>query len=141
MIISETIKEGIIKEIKGKRATVSISCGDNACTGCKMLPVCKSKKEIIDLNAKIESGVDIASGDRVIVIGRIKGWLTSWFLLAALPCIAIIGALVAGFAMGLRDGVVGTLAIGITIIYYIVLWFFRKSLNRRVEWVIADKIQ
>lgn len=141
MIISETIKEGIISEVRGRKAVVKVSCDDDACNGCKMQPACRNKKDITSLTARNDGCITLSPGDKVIVIGRIKGWFTSWLLLAALPCVAIITALITGFAIGLRDGIVGTLAIAVTIVYYIVLWFFRKRLNRKVEWIITDKIQ
>lgn len=138
MIVSEVVKEGIITEINGHRATVEVACNSDACPGCRISLFCKNDHNTVRLKTTVSSGAKVYCGDRVIVIGRIKGWFISWFLLAGLPIIAILGSVIAGFAMGLKDGIVGILAIVMTTIYYIGLWFFRKNLNRRVEWVIES---
>ncbi|MDE6317523.1 MAG: SoxR reducing system RseC family protein, partial [Muribaculaceae bacterium] len=90
------------------------------------------------LQATIEPGLEIKEGDKVILIGRVKGWLKGWVLLAGLPCVAILAGLILGSLLKLKDGVTGTIALGFVLIYYILLWTFRTRVDKNVEWIVES---
>jgi sigma-E factor negative regulatory protein RseC len=140
MIVSDVVKEGVVMRVTAAEATVMVSCDDTACRGCKISALCGSGRDRIELSVKNDSGQDIDVGDRVVVIGRIKGWLAGWLLLAGLPIMALLAAVVAGFLLGLRDGAIGGLAIVVLIIYYLILYCLRRRIDNRVEWAIESVI-
>lgn len=140
MIISETIKRGTIKDIKGDRAKVKISCGDDACDGCRIASACHKPSYSPILKAKNENRIPLEIGDKVLIAGRVKGWFRAWLLLAGLPCVAILAGLVAGSLLKMKDGAAGLLSLGFVLIYYILLWRFRLRVDKNVEWIIESKI-
>lgn len=77
-------------------------------------------------------------GDRVMLMGRVKGWLKGWLLLAGLPCIAILAGLMLGSMFEMKDGATGVVALGFVMVYYVLLWMFRDRVDRNVEWVVES---
>lgn len=141
MIISETVKSGIVVETRGKQAWVKIACDNEACGGCHISGMCSAKNYTPTLPAVIDGELNVKSGDNVMVMGRVKGWLKGWILLAGMPCITILLGLIAGSMLELKDGAAGALALGSVVFYYIALWLMRKRVDKNVEWVIESITQ
>ena len=138
MIISETVKSGVVVKTRGDKAWVKINCGDSNCDSCRIASLCSTPAYSPTLHARIESGLEVKSGDKVMLMGRVKGWLKGWLLLAGLPCLAILAGLVLGSIFGLKDGATGIIALGCVMIYYVLLWRFRSKIDRNVEWIIES---
>lgn len=138
MIVSETVKSGVVVECRGNKARVKIDCSEKACEGCRISELCNTPKYAPELTAVIDDGLDVKVGDNVILVGRVKGWLKGWILLAGLPCIAILAGLVVGSLLELKDGLTGAIGIGCIILYYVVLWLLRGRVDRSVEWVVES---
>jgi len=138
MIISETVKSGVVVKTNGRRALVKISCGENACGACHISAICSTPSYSPTLTARIETGLDIKAGDKVMLTGRVRGWLKVWILLAGMPCIAILAGLLLGSVFELKEGVTGIMALGFVMLYYAVLWLMRGKVDRNVEWVVES---
>lgn len=138
MIISETVKSGVVVRTRGKKALVKIDCGDDGCDGCRIAGLCSTSSYSPTLSAIIETGLEVKEGDKVMLMGRVKGWLKGWLLLAGLPCIAILAGLVLGTMFEMKDGATGVIALGFVMIYYVLLWMFRSKVDRNVEWVVES---
>lgn len=138
MIISETVKTGVVEKTEGDEALVKIICATDNCDGCRIASLCSRPSYTPTLQATIEPGLEIKEGDKVILIGRVKGWLKGWVLLAGLPCVAILAGLILGSILKLKDGVTGTIALGFVLIYYILLWAFRTRVDKNVEWIVES---
>lgn len=138
MIISETVKSGVVVKTRGKKAWVKISCSDENCSGCHIAGICSTPSYTPTLRAVVESGLDVKEGDRVMLMGRVKGWLKGWLLLAGLPCIAILAGLMLGSMFEMKDGATGVMALGFVMVYYVLLWMFRDRVDRNVEWVVES---
>ncbi len=138
MIISETVKSGVVVRTRGNSAWVKISCGDDHCNSCRIASLCSTPAYTPTLRARIESGLEVKSGDKVMLMGRVKGWLKGWLLLAGLPCLAILVGLVLGSMFVMKDGAVGIISLGLVMIYYVLLWRFRSKIDRNVEWIIES---
>lgn len=117
---------------------VKINCGDDSCDGCRIASLCSTPSYSPTLHAKIEEGLDVKRGDRVMLMGRVKGWLKGWLLLAGLPCLAILTGLVGGSMLEMKDGATGVTALGLVMVYYVLLWRFRDKVDRNVEWVVES---
>lgn len=138
MIISETVKDGEVVAIAGDIAVVAIGCGDQStCGACKLSGVCASS-ETTEVEARVEGGIKIAAGDNVIVVGRVKGWMASWLMLAGGPCLVVLAVVVAGFFIGLSELMIGGVAVATIALYYVILWASRRRLGKRVEWEIIE---
>lgn len=138
MIISETVKSGVVVKTEGDDAWVKISCASDNCDGCRIASICSQPAYTPTLKATIQPGLAIKKGDKVIMIGRVKGWIKGWVLLAGLPCAAILAGLILGSLLKLKDGVAGTIALGFVLVYYILLWAFRARIDKNVEWVVES---
>lgn len=138
MIISETVKSGVVVNTRGNSAWVRINCDDDSCHGCRIAGLCSSSSYSPTLHATIETGLDVKKGDRVMLMGRVKGWLKGWLLLAGLPCVAILAGLVLGSMFELRDGATGIIALGFVMVYYALLWVFRGKVDKNVEWIVES---
>lgn len=138
MIISETVKSGIVVETRGRKAWVKIDCNNDACGGCHISNICTTSTYSPTLSALIAGELNVKSGDNVMIMGRVKGWLKGWLLLAGMPCLTILLGLVAGSMLGLKDGATGALALATVVFYYIALWMMRDRVNKNVEWVIES---
>lgn len=138
MIISETVKSGVVVKTNGERAWVRINCGEEACGGCHISVICSSAAYSPTLAARIGAGLDIKTGDRVMLMGRVKGWLKGWILLAGLPCVAILAGLVLGSLFEMKDGATGIVALGFVALYYAFLWSIRGKVDKNVEWVVES---
>lgn len=138
MIISETVKSGVVVSTSGMHARVKINCDDDRCHDCKMSHLCPTTSYTPTLHAKIESGLDVKEGDHVLLTGRVKGWMKGWALLAGLPCLAILSGLILGSLWELKDGAAGAMALGFVVIYYLLLWTFRGKVDKNVEWIVES---
>lgn len=127
MVISEVVKEGLIQSLSGRSALVRISSDDAA----------DSKENVLVVRARIAGGVAVKKGDRVMVVGRLRGWVSGWFLLAGLPFLAILCALLAGFVVGLRQGAIAVAAVGVMFLYYAFLYFCLQKVVRQLEWIVG----
>lgn len=128
MIISEVVKEGLIQSLSRGSALVRISSDEAA----------DSKENVLVIRARISDGAPVKEGDRVMVVGRMRGWISGWFLLAGLPFLAILCALLAGFAVGLSEGAIAAVAVGVMFLYYAFLYFCLQKLVRQLEWVVGE---
>lgn len=138
MIISETVKSGVVVKTRGEKAWVRIDCGEEACNGCHISGICGTQTYTPTLAARIENGLAVKTGDEVMLMGRVKGWLKGWIMLAGLPCAAILAGLVLGSMFELKDGLTGAIALGFVIMYYIMLWLMRGRVDRNVEWIVES---
>lgn len=77
-------------------------------------------------------------GDRVMVVGRMRGWISGWLLPTGLPFLAILCALLAGFAVGLRQEAIAALVVGVIFLYYAFLYFCLQKLVRQLEWIVGE---
>ncbi|MBD5229173.1 MAG: SoxR reducing system RseC family protein [Bacteroidales bacterium] len=138
MIISETVKSGVVVRTEENNAWVKITCASDGCDGCRISSLCSQPSYTPTLHATIAHGLKIKAGDKVIVTGRVKNWLKGWVLMAGLPMAAILVGLIFGSLLELKDGLTGTIALGFVIVYYLLLWIFRKRIDRNVEWVVES---
>lgn len=138
MIIGETVKSGVVVKAHGEMAWVKVNCGEDVCNGCHISTICSTPSFSPTLSAKIETGLELKEGDKVMLLGRVKGWLKGWILFAGLPFVAILAGLVLGSVFELPDGLTGALSLGFVILYYIMLWFMRERVNKNVEWVVES---
>lgn len=140
MELSESVKSGIVVRTHGKKVWVKLSCETNGCEGCHIAGICTTQSFSPTLPAKIKPGLTVKKGDRVMVLGRVKEWFKGWLLMAGLPCIALLAGLILGGLFRWDEGFTGLLALGLVVIYYIILWLFRGKVDNKVGWIIQSII-
>lgn len=117
----------MIQSLSERSALVRISSKDAA----------DSKENVLVVRVRITGGVPVKEGDRVMVVGRMRGWISGWFLLAGLPFLVILCALLAGFAVGLRQGAMAVAVVGFMFLYYAFLYFCLQKLVCQLEWIVG----
>ncbi|MCQ2345699.1 MAG: SoxR reducing system RseC family protein [Paludibacteraceae bacterium] len=128
--MSELIKhEGIVLEAEGDKVRVKI-VQMSACSQCQAKSMCMSadsKEKILDCTV---AGEPCQPGDRVeVAVTQALGWkaiLLAYILpfVVLMLCVAVIGHWVE------NEAVVGTIALCVTGVYYIVLSFFKNKLHK-----------
>ena len=141
MIVEDTIKEGVVVAVEGSTAKVDIDCAASECDGCKVAMLCSSRKSAVNVDAAIPEGCELSVGDKVIVAGRVKNWLLGWFLIAGLPCIAILLGVFINYWLKLSEVAAGCICLAFLVAYYLGLYAARKWVNRRVEWYVRPDLE
>ena len=121
---------GIIQRIDKENYHVLIVVR-SACSACHskgICPVGEAKEQIIEVpkggldDFKVGDEVDItmgkSSGNKAVLLGY------------GLPFILLLGSLLGGVKILGNQGLAGLLTIGILLVYYSVLYFFRKRLKK-----------
>ena len=122
----------------------------SACASCKAKAMCASaeskEKEILALfvgeEAKRREGArqDIKLGDEVVVMVQQKmGW-KAILLAYMLPFVVMMAVVAIGNGLlGMREEVIGTLALCAMGVYYIVLGFFKDKIQKEFSFTARKK--
>ena len=65
MIISETVKSGVVVRTEGNDAWVKITCASDGCDGCRISSLCSQPSYTPTLHTSIAHGLKIKAGDKV----------------------------------------------------------------------------
>jgi sigma-E factor negative regulatory protein RseC len=132
----DVVHRGVVREVDGQMVFVGIEAA-GACQGCKVQGLCglsgESEKEVgvWDKNA-----AEYHQGDEVIVgIGTamaLKAVLWAYIV----PFLLMLAVLLTLSQTGATELVQGTATLSAVAVYYLVLWFFRKKLERDIVFKI-----
>lgn len=126
-------RKGIVCNIDNGIATVKISCS-SACSNCQAKGVCGESEDKF-LDVKLD-GNDIGLGDEVIVsITQNQGY---WAVLLGyiFPFILIVVVLIIFIVFGFNELAASLISMSSAILYYILLYFFRKRINNSFKFSI-----
>ncbi|HNW57247.1 MAG TPA: SoxR reducing system RseC family protein [Bacteroidales bacterium] len=132
---SETINhDGIVLKADDKSVTVSIT-SLSACAGCHAEGVCGlsgKEEKIINVSGKY----NVKPGDRVSVMMQQSMGHTALLLGYILPLFLVVIFLVCLVSLKASELVAGIASVALLIPYYIILYFFRKRINRKFTFTL-----
>ena len=142
--------DGIVIAVNGDGTVRVRIVQTSACASCKAKAMCASaeskEKEILALfvgeEAKRREGEkqDIKLGDEVVVMVQQKmGW-KAILLAYMLPFVVMMAVVAIGNGLlGMREEVIGTLALCAMGVYYIVLGFFKDKIQKEFSFTARKK--
>ena len=125
--------EGVVVGISDSSISVEI-VSKSACASCHAKSVCAvgdSAVKIIEVPLSIGTlAADCKVGDSVkVVLDSSLGVNAVWLAYVA-PMAVLLASILTFSSVGMRDLYTGLLSIGVVALYYLVLSFFRKKLDR-----------
>lgn len=128
--------EGIVQKIDDKSVTVSISVA-SACSGCHAEGNCtlSGKEEKI---IEVSGSYNVKPGDTVTILMKQSMGYAALFLGYIFPLLAVISILIILISMKVPELYAGLSSIAILIPYYIILFFFRKRINKNFTFTLKD---
>ena len=130
---SKISHSGVIESIADGCVKVRI-LQTSACAGCKVAAHCnasESKVKMVDVACA--DGTGYHKGQQVVVSTSLGVANRALILGFGLPLLLPVSVLVGVLFLTSREGVAALSAIGVLIPYYIILWFLRDSVSRRVS--------
>ncbi|MBE9487830.1 MAG: SoxR reducing system RseC family protein [Bacteroidetes bacterium] len=127
---------GVVTSVKGSLAVVKIAT-QSACASCHAKSACSaSDMQDKNIEAQIPKGMDIKIGDTVdVVISRSVGYIAVLFAYL-LPVIILLASVIIVTKMGYTEDIGGLVGLANMVLYFIVLYLFRKKLNKKISIVI-----
>lgn len=129
--------EGIVTGITGSKVTVSI-VSQSACAACHAKGICgasEMKEKTIVAEAPASP---LNVGDRVRVTATMSGAMLSVTLAYILPSALIIIALFLLLAAGCTEVTAALGALGLTAVYFFILYLCKNIFARRIKFKIKD---
>jgi positive regulator of sigma E activity len=127
--------EGIVKSSDNKSVTVSI-ISSSACSGCHAESICSlsgREEKIVEIPGKY----DVSPGENVKVLMKQSSGYSAVFLGYGLPLILVVSMLIILVSFSIPELSAGLGAIAVLIPYYLILYFFRKRINRKFTFTLT----
>ena len=125
--------EGVVVGISDSSISVEI-VSKSACASCHAKSVCAvgdSAVKIIEVPLSIGTlAADCKVGDSVKVVLDSSLGVNAVWLAYVTPMAVLLASILTFSSVGMRDLYTGLLSIGVVALYYLVLSFFRKRLDR-----------
>ena len=122
---------GIVMQISGHIAEVMI-LAKSACSSCQVKGACNmAEMEEKRVFVELPPEHSFKSGQQVNVMMKQSMGNFAVFLGYILPFLILLLTLIVSISVGLGEGVVGLLALGILVPYYFVLYRLRSRLSRK----------
>jgi len=129
--MNEIEHDGVVEDIKGNTLMVRIVTR-SACASCQVKNLCnpsEMKEKLFEV--EVADPEKFSVGDRVnMAITEGQGMLAV-FLGYVIPIILLIGGLFVGLNLDLNELASAGVALGLTGLYYLVLYFTRKKTMKR----------
>lgn len=126
--------EGIVQKRDNKSVSVIITAV-SACSGCHAEGSCTlsgKEEKLID----IEGSYNVVPGDKVNILMKQSMGYAALFLGYVFPLIAVITSLILLISLNVPELYAGLSSIAILIPYYIIIFFFRKRINKKFTFTL-----
>jgi positive regulator of sigma E activity len=120
--------DGTVKKVDSNSVFVSI-LSETACSGCHAEKLCNisgEKEKVVEVKGKY----NVAPGDPVTILMKHSMGYKAVFLSYMIPLVILIVSLVLLNSFSVSELVSGLVSISLVAPYYIVLYFFRKRIDR-----------
>ena len=137
---SYSIHEGKVLEQKERLLRVQITLGE-ACQHCASQSGCmilSSKSRIIEVPLD-KHAPQFETGETVNVKMTTHSGLKAVFYAYLLPTLLLIGAVGCAYALHAPERLIALVAVGMIVIYYLILYFFRKQVNRKFTFEVERR--
>ncbi len=134
-----TYRRGIIVELQGSTARVQF-INESACASCHAKGACgMSESKLYEVEAIVDSSADFKVGDTVQVAVRNSQGYLALFFGYIFPSILLLMCVVVCSLCGMGELPLALSLLGILVVYYLVLYRFRKRLSRRFSFTISSE--
>jgi len=126
---------GVVSKINGHRITVSI-LAQSACAACGAKNLChiaEQQEKEVEIND--DSGT-YRIGESVSVFMKQSSGLRAVWYGYFIPFLVMLAGLISGNSLFSKEWQTGIFAIGITMLYYIFLYFLRKRISEKFTFYI-----
>ena len=134
----ETIKHnGRVERIADGLVTVRIM-QSSACSGCSAAKLCQSsetKEKFVDVRTNKSDNYQI--GQDVLIEGTIKQGLKATLWAYVVPLALVVAAVLVVVLIGGNDALAALAALGVLIIYYIIMYSMRTRFESKFGFTIA----
>ena len=133
--------EGIIQSIDGLKVTVKMTVS-SACAGCHAKGICgaaDSRDKVVV--AQNMSGADFSIGETVTVQLQQTLAMKAVVICYLVPFIVLFASFCLMYLVCSAEWVNVLVALSLTALYYIILWFFRKKIEKTVTFVVNKSFQ
>lgn len=123
---------GIIDSIDGNRAVVRI-LQSSACSACKVAAHCNSsetKEKLVEV--RVGEGQGFQKGDPVVVLADTAVGFRASLYGYILPLVVMIVTLIFVLKVTKSEGTAALSALGVLAPYYLMLYFFRNRIKKRL---------
>ncbi len=137
MPISHEIEHsGVVFDIVGKRIDVSVEARE-ACASCKVKSVCgMGEHEQKLVSVMVDEPAAFQIGEEVVVSVEQGMGLKAVLMAYVLPFLLLLCTLLVLLEAGMEEALAGLFSLGTVIIYYCVLYIFRKKIEREIVFKI-----
>jgi sigma-E factor negative regulatory protein RseC len=130
----EITHEGIVQETDGNSVTVLLS-PLTACKGCYAEKSCNIAGNDFKL-INVHGAYNVKTGEKVIVSMKRSMGYSALFLGYLSPLLLVVMVLIVLISFSVNELISGLLSIAILIPYYIILFVFRKLINKKFSFTI-----
>ncbi len=133
--------EGIVQSIDGLKVTVKMTVS-SACAGCHAKGICgaaDSRDKVVV--AQNMSGADFSIGETVTVQLQQTLAMKAVVICYLVPFIVLFASFCLMYLVCDLEWVNVLTALSLTALYYIILWFFRKKIEKNVTFVVHKTLQ
>jgi len=126
--------DGIVQRSDSQSVTVKIA-STTACSGCHAVDYCtlsQTEEKIID----VRGYYDVVPGDRVTVLMKKTAGYSALLFGYLLPLAIMVIMLIILTSLKMTELTSGALSIGSLIPYYLLLFAFRKQINKKFTFTI-----
>lgn len=128
----DIVHQGTVKEIMGRTVVVSIEAA-GACEGCKVSGLCGLSTDHEKEIAVYDTAADMYEVGETVIVGvgtamAMKAVLWAYIV----PFLLMLGVLTGLTALKLPELTAGLSTLGTAAVYFILLWIFRKRLERDI---------
>ena len=134
---SYTVHEGKVLEQTEQRLRIQITLGE-ACQHCASQSGCmilSSKSRIIEVPTGKHTP-RFETGETVNVKMTTHSGLKAVFYAYLLPTLLLISSVGCVYALHVQERLIALIAIGVIVIYYLILYFFRHQVNRKFSFEV-----
>lgn len=130
--------EGIVDSVDGQSVIVRIT-QSSACGGCQARNICRaaeSKEKLVEVHCA-DAGTFV-TGQAVMIAGAESLGMKAVALAFGLPLLLLLAALITGMSVTGSEKVAATVALGILVPYYIVLFLLRERIKKDFKFRIIQ---
>jgi sigma-E factor negative regulatory protein RseC len=128
--------EGIVQKISDKSVIVKILTG-TACSGCHAKGSC-NLSETEEKFIEVSGSYDVKPGDSVTILMKQSMGHTAVLFGYVFPLVAVIAMLIIMVSSGVSESAAGLASLAIMVLYYTVLYLFRKRIDKKFTFTLKD---
>lgn len=133
--------EGVVQSIDGLNVMVKMTVG-SACAGCHAKGVCgaaESRDKVV--KAVNINNLDLSVGDTVAVEMRQGLAMKAVVICYLVPFVVLFASFCLMYLVCKVEWVNVAVSLGLTALYFVLLWFFRKRIEKNVTFVVTKPFQ